>query len=185
MRPSSPSMDIQISSNFERLLFEAASRDAACRARADGVAQQSGRFVLPDAVLAADPRRFRCRPRRRNRNRSRHPRRVARIRRSDRSAYRRRACRGRSGQPVSTVPNIVLSTAHAAKFPDAVEAACGMRPALPPMARRLMTKTEQIKVMKNDQTRGRAFRTLASAARQSRERLDERERHQARVRPHR
>jgi hypothetical protein len=31
----------------------------------------------------------------------------------------------------SKIPNIVLSTAHAAKFPDAVEAACGVRPPLP------------------------------------------------------
>ena len=29
------------------------------------------------------------------------------------------------------VPMVVLSTAHPAKFPDAVEAACGVRPALP------------------------------------------------------
>ena len=50
------------------------------------------------------------------------------------------------------VPNVVLSTAHAAKFPDAVEAACGVRPALPVYLEGLMTKPEHIKVMKNDQS---------------------------------
>jgi threonine synthase len=52
--------------------------------------------------------------------------------------------------PVSTIPNIVLSTAHAAKFPDAVEAACGVRPELPPWLTGLMTRPERIEVMKND-----------------------------------
>jgi threonine synthase len=49
------------------------------------------------------------------------------------------------------VPNIVLSTAHAAKFPDAVEAACGRRPELPPWLSGLMSKTEQAMRMPNDQ----------------------------------
>ena len=52
----------------------------------------------------------------------------------------------------NTVPNIVLATAHAAKFPDAVEAACGVRPALPAYLEGLMSKPEHIKVMKNDQS---------------------------------
>jgi threonine synthase len=50
----------------------------------------------------------------------------------------------------SKIPNIVLSTAHAAKFPDAVEAACGMRPHLPAWLEGLMTKSEHIKVMRNE-----------------------------------
>src|SRR5207245_8385892 len=50
---ASPSMDIQISSNFERLLFEASGRDAALVRRLMASLVQSGRFVLPDAVLAA------------------------------------------------------------------------------------------------------------------------------------
>jgi threonine synthase len=52
--------------------------------------------------------------------------------------------------PDSGVPNIVLSTAHAAKFPDAVEAACGVRPELPPWLEGLMTRPERVDVMKND-----------------------------------
>ncbi|MCJ9733912.1 threonine synthase, partial [Bradyrhizobium sp. PRIMUS42] len=50
---ASPSMDIQISSNFERLLFEAGRRDAASVRRLMDSLKQSGRFVLPDATLAA------------------------------------------------------------------------------------------------------------------------------------
>ena len=50
---ASPSMDIQISSNFERLLFEASRRDADSVRRLMGSLKQSGRFVLPDATLAA------------------------------------------------------------------------------------------------------------------------------------
>src|SRR5207244_10745337 len=50
---ASPSMDIQVSSNFERLLFEASRRDAGTVRRLMESLKQSGRFVLPDAVLAA------------------------------------------------------------------------------------------------------------------------------------
>src|SRR5260370_36554301 len=50
---ASPSMDIQVSSNFERLLFEASNRDAALLRGLMASLTQSGRFVLPDAVLAA------------------------------------------------------------------------------------------------------------------------------------
>src|ERR1700692_161477 len=49
---ASPSMDIQVSSNFERLLFEASRRDAGTVRRLMASLKQSGRFVLPDAVLA-------------------------------------------------------------------------------------------------------------------------------------
>ena len=46
-------MDIQVSSNFERLLFEASGRDAGAVRALMASLGQSGRFVLPDAVLAA------------------------------------------------------------------------------------------------------------------------------------
>jgi threonine synthase len=69
--------------------------------------------------------------------------------------------------PDSAIPNIVLSTAHAAKFPDAVEAACGVRPELPAWLEGLMTKQEHIKVMKNDQEELERFvRSISRAAKQ-------------------
>jgi threonine synthase len=58
----------------------------------------------------------------------------------------------------------VLSTAHAAKFPDAVEAACGVRPALPAWLEGLMTRPEHINVMKNDQVEVERFVASVSRA---------------------
>jgi threonine synthase len=67
----------------------------------------------------------------------------------------------------SGIPNIVLSTAHPAKFPDAVEAACGVRPQLPAWLDGLMTKSEHIKVMKNDSAEVELFvRSVSRAAKQ-------------------
>ena len=67
----------------------------------------------------------------------------------------------------SRIPNIVLSTAHAAKFPDAVEAACGVRPQLPTWLDGLMNKVEQVKTMKNDQTEVERFiKSVSRAAKQ-------------------
>src|SRR5471032_3376471 len=67
----------------------------------------------------------------------------------------------------SRIPNIVLSTAHAAKFPDAVEAACGVRPELPHWLEGLMTKPEHIKIIKNDQVEVERFvRSVSRAAKQ-------------------
>jgi len=61
----------------------------------------------------------------------------------------------------------VLSTAHAAKFPDAVQAACGVRPELPAWLEGLMSKPEQIKIMKNDQVEVEQFvRSVSRAAKQ-------------------
>jgi len=51
----------------------------------------------------------------------------------------------------------VLSTAHPAKFPDAVEAACGTRPDLPVWLDGLMSRKEHITVMKNDSAAIEAF----------------------------
>lgn len=148
----SPSMDIQISSNFERLLFEASGRDTALVRSLMASLGQSGRFVLPDAVLAKVRADFD----------------AGRADETETSAAIRAAWR-EAGDLVdphtavalavserdnaeSKIPNVVLSTAHPAKFPDAVEAACGVRPQLPVWLDGLMTKPEHIKVMKNDHT---------------------------------
>ncbi len=60
---TSPSMDIQVSSNFERLLFEAAGRDAATVRRYMNGLKQSGAFTIETGEIASDPRRIRRRPR--------------------------------------------------------------------------------------------------------------------------
>ncbi len=164
---ASPSMDIQVSSNFERLLFEASGRDAGSVRRLMASLKQSGRFVLPDAMLAAIREEFD----------------AGRADETETSAAIRAAWR-EAGDLVdphtavalavadrdtsdSRIPNIVLSTAHAAKFPDAVEAACGVRPELPAWLEGLMTKPEHIKVMKNDQAEVERFvRSVSRAAKQ-------------------
>ena len=50
-----------------------------------------------------------------------------------------------------SVPMVVLSTAHPAKFPDAIEAACGVRPALPDWLGDLGAHAERITVFAPDQ----------------------------------
>jgi threonine synthase len=164
---ASPSMDIQVSSNFERLLFEASGRDAASVRRLMASLKQSGRFVLPDAMLAAIREEFD----------------AGRADETETSAAIRAAWREAGDlvdphtavalavadrdTPDSKIPNIVLSTAHAAKFPDAVEAACGVRPELPAWLEGLMTRPEHIKVMKNDQVEVERFvRSVSRAAKQ-------------------
>ncbi|ABD09261.1 L-threonine synthase [Rhodopseudomonas palustris HaA2] len=148
---TSPSMDIQVSSNFERLLFEATGRDAAQVRALMGSLHQSGRFVLPDAVLAAIREEF-------DAGRADETETEAAIRTAWREAGDLVDPHTAVALAVAdrdttdpTVPNIVLSTAHAAKFPDAVEAACGMRPELPAWLGGLMSGTETMKIMPRDQ----------------------------------
>src|ERR1700756_1556420 len=164
---TSPSMDIQISSNFERLLFEAGGRDAATVRRLMEQLKQSGRFSLPAAMLAKVREEFD----------------AGRADEDETSAAIRAAWR-EAGDLVdphtavalavadrdnadSKIPNIVLSTAHAAKFPDAVEAACGVRPHLPAWLDGLMSKQEQMKITANDQAEVEKFvRSVSRAAKQ-------------------
>ena len=58
------------------------------------------------------------------------------------------AARVRRGDPA--VPMVVLATAHPAKFPDAVEAACGVRPELPPRMADLFARPERVTHVPND-----------------------------------
>lgn len=161
---ASPSMDIQISSNFERLLFEAGGRDAAGVRRLMDSLKQSGRFVLPDATLAAISEGF-------DAGRADETETAAAIRAAWREAGELVDPHTAVALAVAdrdttdrTVPSIVLSTAHPAKFPDAVEAACGQRPQLPAWLDGLMTKSEHMKVMKNDQTEVERFVLSVSRA---------------------
>jgi threonine synthase len=161
---ASPSMDIQISSNFERLLFEASKRDAGSVRRLMEQLKQSGRFVLPDAMLAAIREEF-------DAGRADETETAAAIRAAWREAGELVDPHTAVALAVAdrdttdtTVPNIVLSTAHPAKFPDAVDAACGQRPLLPAWLDGLMTKSEHMKVMKNDQSEVERFVLSVSRA---------------------
>ena len=157
-------MDIQVSSNFERLLFEAGGRDGAAVRRLMEHLKQSGRFVLPDPMLATIREAF-------DAGRADETETAAAIRAAWREAGElvdphtavALAVAERDSSDTS-VPNIVLSTAHPAKFPDAVEAACGLRPRLPAWLDGLMTRDEQVKIMKKEQSEVERFVLSVSRA---------------------
>jgi threonine synthase len=150
---TSPSMDIQVSSNFERYLFEACDRDAAWVRGRMGALAQSGRFELSgavarglradfDAASATTDEVASC---------------IRRVKAA--SGYLldpHTACgvvaaeKSRQALPQVTAPLIVLATASPAKFPDTMEAITGERPALPPRLASLMTDPERIAVLPND-----------------------------------
>jgi threonine synthase len=62
---------------------------------------------------------------------------------------------------------VVLGTAHAAKFPDAVEAACGVRPQLPDWLGNLNEREERVTTLPADQ--GAVERHILSLSRAARE----------------
>jgi threonine synthase len=168
---SSPSMDIQVASNFERLLFEAYDRDGgAVRALMASLAQ-SQRFTLSAPALAAIRAVFSA-------GRADEEETAAAIRTMQREtghlidphtavgiAVAEKETRDRS------VPLVVLGTAHPAKFPGAVEAACGTRPKLPEFLADLDRRPERVTVLPVDQSaverhilsRSRAAREGAAA----------------------
>jgi threonine synthase len=64
------------------------------------------------------------------------------------------------------VPMVVLSTAHAAKFPEAVEAACGQRPPLPEWLSDISERPERVTALPADQSAVERFVLAASRAAQ-------------------
>ncbi len=144
---TSPSMDIEVSSNFERLVFEATGRDAA---RTNGLfasLRQSGSFELPAKARAEIARTFSA-------ERATEDEVGAAIARAYGNTRRlidphtavgvvaAEKARG-SGALAAAAPAVILATAHPAKFPDAVEKATGVRPALPSRLEDLMTREER------------------------------------------
>lgn len=146
---TSPSMDIQVSSNFERLLFEAAGRDASIVRRYMGGLKQAGRFTIGENELAAIRAGF-------DAGRSTMEETAATIRQVlDASGYladphTATAIRVAREKRRGDAPMVVLSTAHPAKFPAAVEAASGVVPALPAWLGDLMERREVFTVLPSD-----------------------------------
>jgi len=148
---SSPSMDIQVASNFERLLFDAYGRDArAVRALMASLAQ-SRRFALSVRALSEVRAIFSA-------DRADEDETAATIRTMLRetghfidphTAVGVAVAEKESRDP--SVPMVVLGTAHAAKFPDAVEAACGVRPPLPEWLADLHERPERVSTLPADQ----------------------------------
>ena len=148
----SPSMDIQVSSNFERLLFELLDRDADKTRDTMLDFRRAGRMTVPDPVWHRTRGLF-------HGFRLDDPGTEAEIRRLHAAtgyladphtaigiaAARALPCAG-------GVPTVAMATAHPAKFPDAMERATGQRPALPPRMADLFEREERFTILPNDLT---------------------------------
>ncbi len=141
----SPSMDIQVSSNFERVLFDAYGRDGAMIADLMG---QKGGFHISEPALKTLRATFAS-------GRCGEADTTATIRTTfsttgeilcPHSAVGVHVARDHLG----ATPMITLATAHPAKFPDAVQAAMGSRPALPPRMADLFDRPERMTRVPND-----------------------------------
>ena len=149
---TSPSMDIQISSNFERLLFEAYDRQGDQIRRLMANLNQSRAFMVDAEPLARIREEFSAEAV----NESSVIAEMAETYRATgyvldpHSAIATRAGRALLKNN-REVPVVALSTAHPAKFPDAVERATGTRPALPPHMADLMERRESFSVLPNEQ----------------------------------
>ena len=146
---TSPSMDIEVSSNFERLLFDLHDRQGSAVA-ALMEELRSGGFTLAQGVLQTLRRDFAS-------GRADVEETAATIRRvrettglviDPHSAVGLVAAEANRGDP--RVPMVTLATAHPAKFPDAVADACGIRPDLPPRMADLYERDERVTIVPND-----------------------------------
>ncbi|WP_026358593.1 threonine synthase [Aureimonas ureilytica] len=144
----SPSMDIEISSNFERLLFETSGRDAATVRRLMQQLQQSRAFTLPEEMIAAIRSEF-------DAGRTDETGTAETIRSYlGTTAYlldpHTAVGVSVADRFMGDVAMITLGTAHPAKFPASVKAACGFEPPLPPSHADLMSRDERFDVLPND-----------------------------------
>ena len=146
----SPSMDIQVSSNFERLLFDMNNRDGGATTEQLNRFRQTGKLsVGPDQFAKWIAPTFR----------------AHRASNDETLAVMKRIF-GESGMLVDPhtavgiasaeacaepgIPTITLATAHPAKFPDAVKKATGVHPALPDHVADLFDRQERIVNLPND-----------------------------------
>ena len=148
---TSPSMDIQISSNFERLLFEIHGRDGFAVRRHMQSLAQSGAFTIAPEPLARMREEFGSQavPEPDVLSEIAAVWREAGYLIDPHTAIGTRAARTLLRDDPRT-PVVALATAHPAKFPDAVEEACGVRPALPPHLADLMDRPERFAVVPNE-----------------------------------
>ncbi|MZR12664.1 threonine synthase [Maritimibacter sp. DP07] len=145
----SPSMDIQVSSNFERALFDAYGRDGAV------VAEQmaelaGGGFTISQGAIDFLRGVFKS-------GRASEHETMETIKETWEATGEVICPHTAVGVKVanehlSDVPMITLATAHPAKFPDAVKKACGRDAALPPRMSDLFDREERVTRVPNDLT---------------------------------
>jgi threonine synthase len=147
----SPSMDIGVSSNFERLLFEFLGRDPVQTASVMAQFRATGKMPVPDAAWRAVRRDFAGFT-------LDDPGTLAEIARTHReSGYLADPhtaiglAAARALAPIGT-PVIVAATAHPAKFPDAIRRAVGVIPPLPPRLADLYEREENFTRAANNLT---------------------------------
>jgi len=148
----SPSMDIQVSSNFERLLFDVLGRDGMRVADAMQRFRDEGRLMLEasdweilrrlfSGYRVDDPATEQA---------------IADVYRATGELLDPHSAigvaAGRARRKDAATPMIALATAHPAKFPDAVEGATGVRPALPPRLADLFQRGEKYSILDNNLT---------------------------------
>jgi threonine synthase len=164
---ASPSMDIQVASNFERILFDVYDRDPQpVRALMASLAQ-SRRFGLSPAALSGLRSIFSA-------GRADAEETAASIRTVLRESGHFIDPHTAVGVAVAeketrdpAIPMVVLGTAHSAKFPDAMQAACGIRPPLPDWLSDLAERPERVTLLPADQAQ--VERHILSTSRATRE----------------
>lgn len=146
----SPSMDIQVSSNLERLLFDLFDRDGARLAAAMTEFRKSGKFTAPEPGWGRVKGLFRAAALDDEGT-------LAKMRELYRATgelidphsaigvHAAMTCRSDTETPI-----VALATAHPAKFPDAVERATGIRPALPAFLADLHDRPERVSALPNN-----------------------------------
>ncbi len=146
----SPSMDIQVSSNFERLLFSVLECDGAAVASTLQGFRETGHFSIAPEKLAELRELFTA-------HRVDDEETLEEMKRiyqetgeliDPHSAIGIAAARAERRE--SDGPMIALATAHPAKFPDAVEKATGIRPSLPDHLSDLLVREESFQTLPND-----------------------------------
>jgi threonine synthase len=146
----SPSMDIQISSNLERLLFDLFKRNGPKLAEAMNAFRKTGKFAAPKPGWPAVQKLF-----------SAYKLDDAGTLKVMQDLYQRTGMQidphsaigvaaAEAMRKDKSVPVVALATAHPAKFPDAVEKATGVRPALPAHLSNLLSRRERYDVLPKD-----------------------------------
>jgi threonine synthase len=144
----SPSMDIQVSSNFERALFDAYGRDGDAVSQLMDELKQGGFEVSQDAMDILQ-NHF-------DSGRASEEETSSAITETLKTSGELLCPHSAIGvkvakdQPASETPMITLATAHPAKFPDAVEAASGIRPPLPARMADLYDRDERVTRIANN-----------------------------------